>query len=154
MDLRMADLSHLAHILIVEDDGLIALDIETTLQAAGAARVTSLATAEDALRSLEETSFDAAVLDLHLGRGGFSYEVAGRLKEKGVPFVLSSGTAEVSDAFRDVPMVMKPFSSDELVTALAGVTAGHIAGAAETARPAPAATITSPSVARGGGSGT
>lgn len=127
----MTDLAHIHRILVVEDDGLIALDIETTLQDAGVGEVTSLATVEDALRAVAESSFEAAVVDLHLGRSGWTYDVAARLREKGVPFVLSSGTLEVAEGFRDVPLVMKPFSADQLVTALAKITSSPTKTAAE-----------------------
>lgn len=127
----MTDLAHIHRILVVEDDGLIALDIETTLQDAGVGEVTSLATVEDALRAVAESSFEAAVVDLHLGRSGWTYDVAARLREKNVPFVLSSGTLEVAEGFRDVPLVMKPFSADQLVTALAKITSSPTKAAAE-----------------------
>lgn len=123
----MADLSHVPRILLLEDDGLIALDVEATLQDAGAGQVMSLARIEDALMAIDASEFDAAVLDLHLGRSGWTYEVARRLQEKGVPFVFSSGSNEVAEAFRNVPLVMKPFSSDQLVAALVDVTGRAVA---------------------------
>jgi CheY-like chemotaxis protein len=129
--IAMTDLSHIRRVLIVEDDGIIALDIETTLLAAGAGEVTALASVEGALRAVDEVSFDAAVVDLHLGAAGWTYDVAARLKTKGVPFVLSSGTIEVAEGFRDVPMVMKPYSSDQLVAALVIATTPRSATAAE-----------------------
>ncbi|HZY49709.1 MAG TPA: response regulator [Devosia sp.] len=129
--LPMIDLSHLSHVLVVEDEGLIALDIETILREAGAGQVTSLASVEDALLALEESQFDAAVLDLHLGRHGWTYDVASRLREKGVPFILSSGSIEIADDFHDVPLVLKPFSSSDLVAAVARVTSRRAVEAAE-----------------------
>jgi FixJ family two-component response regulator len=70
------------------------------------------------------------VLDVHLRRGNRCYELAQRLIEKGVPFVFLSGTPDVAEGFHDVPLVMKPFSSEQLLTAIAGVTAARQAGAA------------------------
>lgn len=125
----MADLSHIPRILLLEDDGMIALDIETTLQDAGAREIMSLTTIEGALRAIEGGTFNAAILDLRIGPDGWAYDVAGRLKQKGVPFIFSSGTSEVPDDFRDVPLVMKPFSSDQLVAALLNVTTGRAAAA-------------------------
>ena len=127
----MADLSHLTHILVLEDEGMIALDIESTLQEAGAKQVTSLPTIEGALGALERGGFDAAVLDLRIGVDGWAYEVASRLREKGIPFIFSSGSAEVAEGYRDVPLVMKPFSSDQLVAALAAISGGRSIQAAE-----------------------
>ena len=76
------------------------------------------ATNEDALAIVDMADLDAAILDLNLGRGGWSYDVARRLKQKGVPFVFSSGANEVADGFHDVPLVLKPFSTDRLVNTL------------------------------------
>jgi CheY-like chemotaxis protein len=127
----MADLSHVSRILLLEDDGIIALDIEATLQDAGASEITSLATIEDALRAVDASIFNAAILDLRIGADGWAYDVAARLKQKGIPFIFSSGSAEVADDYRDVPLVMKPFSSEQLVAALINVTSSRVATAAE-----------------------
>ena len=127
----MANLSHLSRVLVVEDEGLILLDIEQTLRDAGASDILLASTAADALQMIDAADFDAAVLDLHLGRGGWSYDTARRLVEKGVPFVFSSGTIDVVEGFRNVPLVMKPFSSDQLVAALLQVTADRQVAAAQ-----------------------
>lgn len=127
----MDDLSDVPRVLVVEDDGLIALDIETTLLDAGVAEIVSVATVEDGLLAVEESSFAAAVLDLHLGRNGWTYDIARRLKEKGIPFVLSSGTMEVGGDFSDVPLVLKPFSSEQLVAALIDLLSGRATQAAQ-----------------------
>jgi len=119
----MSDLSHIARILVLEDEGLIALDIETALQDAGVAEVVVVSNRNEALRAIEEAVCDAAILDLRIGADGWSYDVAQLLKEKHVPFIFSSGSAEVDDDYRDVPLVPKPFSSDQLVAALIEITA-------------------------------
>jgi DNA-binding response OmpR family regulator len=118
----MPCLSHVARILLLEDDGMIALHIETTLVDAGVGEVVYLARIEDALRAIEASSFNAAILDLRIGARGWAYDVAGRLRQKGIPFIFSSGAGEVMENYRDVPLVMKPFSSDQLIAALVDVT--------------------------------
>ena len=127
----MANISHLSRMLVVEDEALILLDIETTVRDAGVADVVAATSVEEAMAAIDAGSFDAAVLDLHLGRSGWSYDVAHRLKQKGVPFIFSSGTVDVADGFHDVPLVMKPFSSAQLVAALLQVTADRHAQAAQ-----------------------
>ena len=121
----MADLSHLRRILVVEDEALILLDVEQTLAEAGAETVLSAVTTDDALAIIEAATLDAAVLDLHLGRDGWTYEIARRLQQKGVPFVFSSGSVEAADGFQDVPLVTKPFSADQLIGALMEVTSSR-----------------------------
>jgi len=127
----MANLSHLDVVLVVEDEALILLDIEQTLAEADVGQVVAATNVEDALAAIAVRSIDAAVLDLHLGRSGWSYEVAKRLTESGVPFIFSSGTVDVAEGYRDVPLLMKPFSADQLVAALLQVTAADPAEAAQ-----------------------
>jgi DNA-binding NtrC family response regulator len=127
----MADLSHLSRVLVVEDEGLIALDVETTLRDAGVRDIVSAANVADALALIARVPLDAAILDLHLGRGGWSHVVAEQLRAKGVPFIFSSGTVAVVDGFRDVPFVAKPFATDQLLAALLQVTAQEALEAAQ-----------------------
>lgn len=114
----MAILSPLRQMLVVEDEALILLDIEQTLVEAGVGRVFTAATSAEALAIIETTPLDAAVLDLRLGRAETSEEPARRLQQKGVPFVFLSGSTAIVESFADVPLVNKPFSTDELVAVL------------------------------------
>jgi CheY-like chemotaxis protein len=114
----MADLSHIRRLLVLEDEALILLDLEQTLAEAGVETVLLAANNEDALAIVEGADLDAAILDVNLGRGGRSYDVARRLKQKGVPIVFSSGANEIADGFHDVPLVLKPFSTEQLVNTL------------------------------------
>ena len=77
----MANLAHINVILVAEDEALILLDIEQTLVDAGVKTVISATTVDEALAAIESGAIEAAVLDLHLGRSGWSYDVANRLRE-------------------------------------------------------------------------
>lgn len=127
----MANLSHLQRVLALEDEALILLDIEMTLADAGVARVVTASTLDEALAALDTGRFDAAVLDLHIGQSGWSYEVAERLRALDVPFIFSSGTVDVVDGFADVPLLTKPFSSEQLLAALAEATSNAKVQAAQ-----------------------
>ena len=112
----MAGLSHLRRMLVLEAEALILLDLEQTLTEAGVETVLVAATTDDALAIVEAAAPDVAILDLNLGRGGWSYDVARRLQKNGVPFVFSSGTIDVVEGFKGIPMVLKPLSSDQIST--------------------------------------
>ena len=109
------------HILVVEDEALIALDMETTLRDLGH-RVTTAATTAVAESVLAANEIDLAVLDYHL-KDGTCDKLARSLRQKGIPFVICSGTAglsELGQAFQGALFLAKPFTSDALVGALLG----------------------------------
>ena len=59
-------------IFIIDDEPLIAMSVESSLQVAGAAGVKSVSSVTQAQSALEETSYDAAVVDFHLPDGDAS----------------------------------------------------------------------------------
>jgi CheY-like chemotaxis protein len=109
-------------VLLVEDEFLIAIDIERILsELAGAEVVTAhhIGQALDIIAS--QGPFDAAVLDFKLDRET-SLPIAELLGAAGVPFVFLTGApAEAANLthFDDVPVVAKPFDEETLLLALA-----------------------------------
>jgi CheY-like chemotaxis protein len=112
-------------ILIVEDEWLIAQDLEASLSDHGA-RVTAICmSVEQALQSLAAERPDAAVLDLMLLRGT-STPVAEALARQGVPFVFATGYGgrnALPDEFADVPLVAKPYDARTVLDAVMTVLA-------------------------------
>lgn len=109
--------------LVVDDELLIALDIEQILRAAGAASVTCLASAEEALASLRSgPRFDVAVLDILLrGATRDSLSVAAALQSQNTPFIFLTGMRGVDlrpGEFPAVPVVEKPCQPAVLVGAV------------------------------------
>lgn len=102
-------------VLVVEDEMLIAMSIEETLQGLGCVVVGPVGKLDDALRLAGDEALDAAVLDVTI-RGGHVYPVAERLIARGVPFVLASGYGEwaLPENLRDRPRLTKPFAPQEL----------------------------------------
>lgn len=102
-------------VLVVEDEMLIAMSIEETLQGLGCVVVGPVGKLDDALRLAGGEALDAAVLDVTI-RGGKVYPVAERLLARGVPFVLASGYGEwaLPENLRDRPRLTKPFTPKEL----------------------------------------
>ncbi len=116
------------HCLVLEDEFLIALDIQQILEMAGAASVICTGTADDAMAALQrEPAFDIAVLDVKLSDAkSSSMGVAAALTERDVPFIFLTGTHgddEHVRRFPDVPVVDKPYQVPLLMEALARVLA-------------------------------
>jgi two-component system, response regulator PdtaR len=108
-------------VLVVEDEFLLAMDLELLLEGHGYRVLGPAATVAEALRLLAAATPDAALLDVNL-RGEMVTPVAGRLRALGVPFVLASAydrpelaAAELAGA----PNVGKPTSERRLLAALA-----------------------------------
>ena len=81
-------------VLLVEDEALVALDLEMTLQSAGATVVGPFLRLADAMRAVRSTSVDLAVLDLMMGRDDGT-PLADILHEMGVAVVFHTGHAAV-----------------------------------------------------------
>ena len=102
-------------ILVVEDETLIAMDIEDTLQALGCEVVGPTGKLATALLLADSEALDAAILDVTI-RGGKVFPVAEQLLARGIPFVLASGYGDwaLPEHLRDQPRLTKPFTSAEL----------------------------------------
>ncbi|MBP0579414.1 response regulator [Labrys sp. LIt4] len=109
-------------ILIVEDEFLIALDLELLLQRHGWRVMGPVATVRDALRLLEEELPLVALLDVNLGRELVT-PVAETLKARGIPFILASAYERPEkiggDVLAGVPNVGKPTREHRLLAVLA-----------------------------------
>jgi CheY-like chemotaxis protein len=103
-------------ILVVEDEPIIALDVVSVLEAAGA-RVFASRSVADALRVVERDDLTAAVLDHRLSEGDTS-ELCATLKERNIPFVLYSGLSSIEGACSAGELVRKPAPAKDLVATL------------------------------------
>lgn len=106
-------------VLLVEDNLLIALETEDSLQTLGADDVHIASTVAAALSFLGEARPDFAVLDYNLGREQ-SVQVAERLQTDGVPFVFATGygdSATIDQRFRSRPIITKPYTARSLLDA-------------------------------------
>lgn len=108
--------------LVLEDEFLIALDLQDILETAGAA-VTCHADADEALRVLRQGArFDLAILDVRLGGATrTSYSVAAALTAQGTPFVFLTGMrrdATIAAEFPRVAVLEKPYQQAQLLEAI------------------------------------
>jgi CheY-like chemotaxis protein len=97
-------------ILVVEDEMTIALLIEDMLADLGHEVVGLEMRLGPALEAAAALEADFALLDVNLD-GRMSFPVAERLEARDIPFafVTGYGAAGVSPAFRDRPVLSKPF---------------------------------------------
>ncbi len=108
------------HVLVVEDEYLIAMDIEACLQDAGAVVVGPFVSAAEALANLDGQHVDAALLDIGLNADD-SYPVADEMRRRGAPFMFMSGYGphQLKPAYAGSPFISKPFESSRLAAQLA-----------------------------------
>jgi CheY-like chemotaxis protein len=108
-------------ILLVEDNFLLAMEIEGVLSGRGYVVLGPVGTVEQALALLErENDPDAAILDVDL-QGRWVTPVAAALFARDVPFVLVTGYADLQLAppeLRGRPRLDKPVSGSQLLRAL------------------------------------
>ncbi|MBR2536704.1 MAG: response regulator [Hyphomicrobium sp.] len=107
-------------ILVLEDNLVIAMDVELLLQDCGADVVETVSTASAALAKLADFSPDVAVLDINLD-SGTSLPVAEALLERGIPFIFATGYSDPSmlpEAFAHIDILPKPFEASALERAL------------------------------------
>ena len=107
-------------VLVVEDESLVAMLLETILEDMGCTPVGPAGTIEDGLALVADPApLDAALLDVNVA-GRQVFPVADALKARGVPFVFSTGYGEsgLPDEWRGHPTVQKPFTEATIRDAL------------------------------------
>ena len=107
-------------ILVVEDESLVAMLLETILSDMGCTVICPESNVGDGLRVVTgETDLDAALLDVNVA-GQEVFPIAEALKARGVPFVFSTGYGEggLPDEWRGNPTIQKPFTEAAVRDAL------------------------------------
>jgi CheY-like chemotaxis protein len=102
-------------VLLVEDEGLVAMMLEDLLEDLGCEVAGSLASVGAALAWIEAGgSADMALLDVNLS-GEPVFPVADALKARGVPYAFATGYDEGHDPrFKDAPLLGKPIRQERL----------------------------------------
>ena len=113
---------HGKRILLIEDEPLVAMDLEEILRGAGCRIAATLSNAAAAAEAVAEVACDAALLDANLG-GEPVDEVAAALSRRGIPlaFVTGHGRDALPAAFRDAPVLAKPFQADQVLAVVTGL---------------------------------
>ena len=106
-------------VLLVEDESLVAMLLETILEDAGCVVVGPAGRLSDAMTLVEAGGFDAALLDVNVG-GEPVFPVAEALAARGAPFAFSSGygAGGLPPGWAGRPVVAKPFDEAGVLGAL------------------------------------
>lgn len=107
----------LGDVLIVEDNFIIAMDVEELVTELGATHVHLTSNCEEALAIVDKAVLTAAILDYNL-EDETSERVADALTEKGVKFVFASGHTDSSmlpERYEHHSILEKPYSRDDII---------------------------------------
>lgn len=126
----MSSQSALPTALVVETNYLVASVMETPLLQAGY-QVVVATDADEALALLERRKIDLALMDFRLQHAEPDGLVA-RLRQHQIPFIFCTAASEqeVLEHFPNTRVVLKPFSDEELLAAVAALVADS--GSADT----------------------
>lgn len=107
-------------IMVVEDELLVAMNLEDLLEEFGFEVVGPYPTLAEAREALEADDLDGAVLDVNV-RGELVFPLASDLVERRVPVIFCTGNAESGrfpPALATLPRVAKPYTPEGLRSAL------------------------------------
>ncbi len=113
-----------ARILVVEDEGIVALDIEEGLRTLGYEVVGIVDSGEEAVRSAERERPDLVLMDVSLKGSMDGVEAAARIRDNfGIPVVYLTAHADESTLHRarvttPYGFILKPFAPDDLRPAI------------------------------------
>ena len=108
-------------VFVVEDEALVALNLEDMLHELGCTVIGPAMRLERANRMVDQgLAADAAILDVNIA-GEMVHGLARRLAEQGLPIVFATGygLAGLASEFQDYPVLQKPYTSEEVAHGLA-----------------------------------
>ena len=110
-------------IFVVEDEALVAFEMEDVLQEMGFSVVGPSLRLEDAKELARREEIDAAFLDVNLGRGDTSQPVVEILRERGIPyaFVTAYDANQITFRLSDDRVLRKPVTSEGMLKTLRNV---------------------------------
>jgi DNA-binding response OmpR family regulator len=108
-----------ARVIIVEDEPLVAENLRDDLVEAGFEVVGVAPRVESALKLIEGTGFDVAIIDANLA-GTSAAPAAAALSARGLPFMVLSGYAreQLQREFSEAVYIQKPYRVRKLIEAL------------------------------------
>jgi len=108
------------HALIIEDEFLVALSIEDSLESMGFTSTETVATEETAVTAAYRQTPDLITADVRLAKGSGIAAVRAILRERRVPVVFITGNAEtVREKMPEAVVLQKPYLDAALQDAIA-----------------------------------
>ena len=106
-------------VLVVEDEALVALQLEDMLTESGCKIVGPASRVHQALELLEGQQVDAAILDLNIA-GELVYPVADALAKQGLPYIFATAyeASSLEAPYQSRLVLQKPFSRRQLLQAM------------------------------------
>lgn len=111
------------NILLLEDDLLLAMDMEDYLIDRGHTVIGPFGRVADAMDAISRNALSGAIVDLNL-HGELSLPVIERLRENNIPLIVCSGYAELPEVrarLAELPMLPKPWNPQKLTALMADV---------------------------------
>lgn len=104
------------HILIVEDNMLLALEMENLLESLGFSEIDTAPRVKQAIKYLDQEKYILGILDINL-KNENSFVVAEELLKRKIPFLFTTGYDSkftLPDILNHVPMLKKPIDGNQL----------------------------------------
>ena len=128
MDSSESDAYALAglRVIIIEDEAILALCLGEIIEGEGCVVIGTAGTLGDALRLAETTTFDLAIIDLHLD-GQQAHDIVASIIRSGRAIIISTGSdaSEIPAEFHEWPVLRKPFANAAICAAITSAVAIH-----------------------------
>ncbi|WP_305095512.1 response regulator [Croceibacterium aestuarii] len=115
----MCDSDAACHVLLLEDEPMILMDLEFAAEACGCSALCAT-NVKQALRHLENGGpVRVGVLDVNLGQGQTCEPVARELERRGIPYILHSGDLDRQDETvrsLNAQLIPKPANADHVIS--------------------------------------
>jgi CheY-like chemotaxis protein len=112
-------------LLLVEDEALVAMELEELISSLGAETVGPFGRVADALEALGREQVNGGVLDVRLN-GDTTFPIADVLLQAASPIVFVTGAvSSIPERYRQVPRLQKPFDYTEFARLAKSVFGGR-----------------------------
>ncbi|MFN3634560.1 MAG: response regulator [Rhizobium rhizophilum] len=112
-------------IMIVEDEALLALELELEVESAGHVVVGTAASRKAAFDIIDGSAPEFAFVDVHLSDGPSGIDIGRRLADRNIPFVFVTGNIKriPEDFVGAIGAIEKPYTMNGLQNALTYIAA-------------------------------